>query len=76
LTGTVAARVESPYLLVMPEPELTKEELDRRAGELAQRVMSKPPQPHVWPKKAKPDAKPARSGASKPRKRERAAVGS
>lgn len=47
--------------------ELTKDEIERRAGELARRLMDMPPQQQVWPKKgkAKPRAKPARSGASK-----------
>jgi hypothetical protein len=51
--------------------ELSKEEIERKARELARRVMSTPPQPHSWPKKPKRDAKPDRSGASKPRKRGR-----
>jgi hypothetical protein len=37
------------------ENELTKEEIERRAGELAARVMSMPPQPRVKPKGAKVD---------------------
>ncbi len=58
------------------EEELTKEEIDRRARELARRVMAKPPQPREWPKKPKSEATPARSVASKPRKRGQPASGS
>jgi hypothetical protein len=55
--------------------ELTKEEVERRAGELARRLMEMPPQQQVWPKKGKA-AKPARSGASKPGKSGRVGAGS
>jgi len=51
--------------------EFTKEEVERRAGELARRVMSQPPQPRTKPKP------PAKAGAdAKPRKRRQAASGS
>lgn len=53
------------------EKEPTKEEVERRAKELARRVMSTPPQPRTKPKPAKETG-----GASKPRKRGRAASGS
>ncbi len=53
------------------EQELTKEEIDRRAREIARRVMSTPPQPQQWPGKSKAKATPER--VSKPRKRVRAA---
>jgi hypothetical protein len=49
--------------------ELTPEEVDRRARELAQRVMSQPYKPQEWPKKPRPAAKPKGSGDAKPRKR-------
>lgn len=39
------------------EDEPTKEEVDRRARELAQRVMSKPYEPQKWPGKSKPPRK-------------------
>jgi hypothetical protein len=42
------------------DQELTKEEIDRRARELARRVMSMPPKPRV---KAKTVAPPAREGS-------------
>lgn len=54
--------------------ERTQEQIDRLAQELAQRVMSKPPQPQAWPKK--PKATPAAGDASKPKKRGRAASAS
>jgi hypothetical protein len=63
------AMVRTCYTLDMAE-ELTKEEAERRAGDLAHRLMSKPPQPQEWPKKEAPKEAPAR--ASKPRKRGRA----
>ena len=47
------------------EHELTHEEVDQRARELARRVMSQPYKPQEWPKKPKP----AGSGDAKPRKR-------
>lgn len=52
--------------------ELTKEELERRAGELARRVMNTPPKPRAKPKPTKKT--PER--ASKPKKRERVGEGS
>jgi len=54
--------------------EFTKEEVEQRAGELARRVMTKPPEPRQWPGKAKPTPKPAAD--AKPRKRRQAASGS
>lgn len=50
------------------EDEQAKEDVERRARELARRVMSTPPQPNRWPKK---DTSPKkdRERASKPRKR-------
>ena len=54
--------------------ERTKDEIERLAKEMAQRVMSKPPQPQVWPKKPKASGSPG--DASKPKKRGRAASGS
>ena len=59
-------------LVAMTDQELTKDEVDQRARELARRVMTTPPKPQEWPKK--PKATPDRSGASKPRKRGRAAT--
>lgn len=48
------------------EQELTPDEVDQRARELARRVMSQPYKPQEWPKKPKPtgsdDAKPRRRG--------------
>ena len=49
--------------------ELTKEEVDRRAREIAQRVMAKPAKPQEWPKRGKPTK--SRDGASKRGKRAR-----
>ena len=48
------------------DPELTQEELDRRAGDLAHRVMTMPYKRQEWPKgkKAKGDASRAGSAAS------------
>jgi hypothetical protein len=37
------------------DQELTKEEIDRRARELARRVMSMPPKPRVKPKPVQTD---------------------
>src|SRR5438105_1054650 len=54
--------------------DFPKEEVERRARELAQRVMSKPPQPQAWPKK--PKATKSRADAAKPSKRARAAEAS
>ncbi len=54
------------------EPELIPEEVDKRARELARRVMSKPPERQQWPGRGKQKATPTPSGASKPRKRGRA----
>jgi len=54
------------------DQDLTPEELDQRAQELARRVMSRPHQPQVWPKKRKPAATPARSDPAKPKRRARA----
>jgi hypothetical protein len=45
------------------EEELTKEEIDRRAQELARKVMSTPYQKQEWPGKSKP--KPDKSEAPK-----------
>jgi hypothetical protein len=52
--------------------ELTKEEAERRAREVARRMLTTPPQPRTKPK---PDAKAAGDGA-KPRKRGRPAAAS
>ena len=41
--------------------ELTKEEVNQRARELARRVMSTPAQPQSWPKEAKPTTSPERA---------------
>lgn len=49
------------------ENEPTKEEVERRARELARRVMDTPPQPHDRPKK--PKAPKETGGASKPGRR-------
>jgi hypothetical protein len=56
--------------------ELTKEEIEQRARELARRTMGRPPQPHEWPKKAAPKAKADRSDASRPQKPELPVSGS
>jgi hypothetical protein len=49
------------------EHDLTKEEIERRAGELARRVMSTPPKPRA---KQKPEPTPAApERVAKPRKR-------
>ena len=45
--------------------DLSPEEVDQRARELARRVMSQPYKPQEWPKKPKP----AGSDDAKPRKR-------
>jgi hypothetical protein len=46
------------------EQELTKEEIERRAGELARRVMSQPPQPRKKPKRPDRPPKPPKAGKS------------
>jgi len=46
--------------------ELTKEEIDQRARNLARRVMARRAAPQEWPKKAAPKATP--DLASKPEK--------
>ena len=56
-------------VMAMPDRELTKEEVDQRARDLARRVMSAPPQPRTKPK---PAAKSVCSDVAKPRKRGRA----
>ena len=55
------------------EKELPKEEVKRRARELARRVMASPPQRQEWPKQ-KPTK--SRGVASKPRKRAQAGAAS
>ena len=54
------------------DKELTKEEIEERAKELARRTMAQPPQPQEWPKKPTK----AQSDAAKPRKRGRAGAAS
>jgi hypothetical protein len=54
------------------EQEFTPEEAERRAREVARRMLNTPPQPRTKPK---PDAK-AAGGAAKPRKRGRVASAS
>jgi len=49
------------------DKEPTKDEVDRRARELARRVMEKAPEPQAWPGRPKP--KKAPGGDAKPRKR-------
>lgn len=52
----------------MEEKELTKEEVERRAQELARRVMSKPYRKQEWPKTAKgPRSRASASSERKPR---------
>lgn len=47
--------------------ELTKEEVERRAQELARRVMSTPYQKQEWPKEQKPEREPKpKKGRTKP----------
>jgi hypothetical protein len=46
--------------------DLTKDEIEQRARDLARKLMAKPPEPQEWPKKVAPKAAPLR--ASKPRK--------
>jgi hypothetical protein len=48
------------------EEELTKEEIDRRARELARRVMSTPYQKPSWPRRGKTPAPAAPPGAPTP----------
>jgi len=57
------------------EQEPTKEEIERRAGELAARVMAKPAEPQQWPGRKKTKAGSSDPDA-KPRKRGRPAAGS
>ena len=54
----------------MTDSEIPTEEVERRARELARRVMSKPPQPRAKPKSS---TKSDPGDASRPRKRARAA---
>jgi hypothetical protein len=48
--------------------ELTKEEVERRARELAQRVMNRPYRKQEWPGKPRPNPPEDRSSSSSARK--------